>query len=289
MSYRIKTVASLTGISTTTLRAWERRYDVVEPQRTDSGYRVYSDGDIATLTRVKTLVDRGYKAGEAIDLVRRRASGPSPADLSRDDLSDVRARLLEALLHLDRATAAEAFAGLVAIPFDRQLDELLLPLLGDVGRRWASAECTIAQEHFASAFVREKLVAMRDELAGQASDGPEAICAGAPGEQHELGLLAAAIHLGMRGWKVTYLGADLPVDQIEPVARERRPALLCTSVIRTRSRSECLSLAAAMRAVAPSETRVVLGGAGLAPALPRSPAPGLYLLRSISELFELTD
>src|SRR5688500_14712400 len=98
MSYRIKTVASLTGITPTTLRAWERRYDVVDPQRTASGYRVYSENDIAMLVRVKSLVDKGFKAGEAIDIVRRGAQEPSPSQVNGEALHRVRSQLLNALL-----------------------------------------------------------------------------------------------------------------------------------------------------------------------------------------------
>ena len=119
MSYRIRTVASLTGISPTTLRAWERRYDVVEPRRSDSGYRVYSDVDVATLSRVKQLVDHGLKAGEAIALVRRGMQAPSPRDLPPEGLAALRTRLLAALLLFDRGAAAESYRQLVAIPQPR--------------------------------------------------------------------------------------------------------------------------------------------------------------------------
>src|SRR5215212_4003907 len=112
MSYRIKTVASLTGISPTTLRAWDRRYDLVEPRRTHSGYRVYSDVDIATLTRVKRLVDRGFKVGQAISLVRRGMQEPASGDLSTEALGTIRYRLVRSLLLLDRRGAADAYAQL---------------------------------------------------------------------------------------------------------------------------------------------------------------------------------
>ena len=287
MSYRIKTVATLTGITPTTLRAWERRYDVVDPQRTTSGYRVYSERDIATLVRVKSLVDKGFKAGEAIELVRRRAQEPSSTRLGGDSLHHLRSQLTGALLRLDRSTATQVAAQLVATPYDRQIDEVYFPLLRQMGEMWMNGDATVAQEHFASAFVRERLVGMLDGIADPSADAPEAICAGAPGELHEFGLLGAAVHLAMRGWRITYLGADLPVDQIGPVAHQRRPALLCSSLVLSRSTSDCLALAAALRAAAPSGTAVVIGGRGLADGLPPEPAEGIFFLRRISDLFDV--
>ena len=284
MSYRIKTVASLTGISPTTLRAWERRYDLVEPRRTHSGYRVYSDVDIATLTRVKRLVDRGFKVGEAISLVRRGLQEPEAGAFSTEAVGTIRYRMLRSLLLLDRRGAAEAYAQLSGFPYERQVDDVLLPLLRQIGSMWAEGDCSVAQEHFASTFARERLVAMLDSVSGFPFPGPEAVCAGAPGELHEFGLLAAAIHLSMRGWKVTYLGADLPVEQLQPIARERRPALVCTSLIRARSAGECLALAEALRAACPRETVVVVGGAGLANALPAAAEDGVHFLRHLSDL-----
>ena len=284
MSYRIKTVASLTGISPTTLRAWERRYDVVEPRRSESGYRVYSDVDVATLSRVKQLVDHGLKAGEAIALVRRGMQAPSPGDLPPEGLSALRTRLLAALLLFDRNNAAQTYRGLVAVPQPRQVDEVLLPLMVEVGSMWAGANCSIAQEHFASGFVREKLIAMLDAASGIPLDGPEAICVGVREESHELGLLAAAVHLSLRGWRVTYLGLDLPLAEIERVAHERRPALLCTSVIRSRSAADCLLLAAGLRCAAPAETAVVVGGRGLPDTIFDFRSGGVHFLRTIKEL-----
>lgn len=287
MSYRIKTVSSLTGITATTLRAWERRYDVVDPRRTPSGYRVYSEDDIARLVRVKSLVDKGFKAGEAMEIIRRGAHEPSPSRVDGEGLHRVRSQLLNALLRLDRSAAARLASQLVATPFDRQIDQIFSPLLGQVGEMWAEGDCSVAQEHFASAFVRERLVGMLEAFSDAPPDAPEVLCVGTPGELHEFGLLAAAIHLAMRGWRITYLGADLPIDQIAPIAQQRRPALLCTSVILSRSRADCVALAAAFRAVAPRDTMIVLGGRGIPADAPRELDSGIFLLERLSELFDL--
>jgi DNA-binding transcriptional MerR regulator len=289
MSYRIKSVAALTGVAATTLRAWERRYDLVTPRRTESGYRVYSEEDVAILAQVKALVDRGYKVGEAVEMVRRGTPALPPSDVASDELDSIRAALLEPLLEMDRAGALQVYDRLAALPFDRQMDEVLLPLLREVGDRWQRGEVGVAQEHFCTAFARGRLITMLESLAVGARRGSEAVCAGAPGEAHELGLMAVAIHLAMRGWRVTYLGADVPVEELEPLLTRRRPQLLCCSLILTRPRDQVLQLARALRDASPRETTVVLGGAGVPDGAPSCPWPNTYLVPDISDLVRLTE
>lgn len=287
MSYRIKTVAQLTGITPTTIRAWERRYELFEPARSRNRYRVYTDDEVTTLKRVKSLVDRGMKPGEAFELVRRRASdplGPAAPDAS---LGEVRTALLDALLLLDRDRASQTLAELDAVPSIRKLDEVFLPLMTRVGDLWAAGDCSVAQEHFSSAFVREKLSGILEASGPVPVVAPEAICAGAPGELHEFGLMSVAIHLATRGWRVTYLGADLPLEDLGVVVSAREPALVCTSLIRSSSPGECEELATRMRGLVPPGAMIALGGRGLPPDLASRPEENIYFLRTIQELFEI--
>lgn len=289
MSYRIKSVAALTGIAATTLRAWERRYDLVAPRRTDSGYRVYSEEDVATLTQVKALVDRGYKVGEAVEMVRRGAPPLPPADIAAEELTSICGELLERLLELDRSGAVQIYDRLAALPFDRQVDEVLLPLLREVGERWHRGDATVAQEHFTSVFARGRLVGMLESLSDGGRRDREVVCAGMPGEVHEMGLMAVAIHLAMRGWRVVYLGMDVPLDDLRGVVRSRAPELLCSSVILRRPAGECLEMARTLRDLSPESTLVVLGGAGLAEELPTAPFDHCFLIPCLADLLELPE
>jgi len=283
MSYRIKRVAHLTGINAATLRAWERRYNLISPGRTGSGYRLYSDEDVAMLTRIKQLTDEGLTIGEAIARVRRGCA-PLPADAQAPAITEVRGELRDALLRFDRTAALQAYERVAHLPPERRSEEVLLPMMRELGDLWEHEHCSVAQEHFASAFTREKLSQMMAELDSGIAIGPEAVVAGAPGEQHELGLMASAVRLAGAGWKVVYLGANLPLDDVRRVVRARKPAMVCISVVRRQSADNFRELATELRAIAPRETAVVIGGAGV-PPLNGSTPQGVRIVGSIAEIF----
>lgn len=286
MSYRIKSVASLTGINSATLRAWERRYRLVSPRRTQGGYRVYSDEDVSTISRVKALVDRGLKVGEAISIVRRGDPVPSVPEVA-DSTEEILVGMLEALAAFDRAAADRLYDRLAALSFPERIEGVLRPLMYEIGERWARGELDVTHEHFAAAFVREKLVWMLGFLSTDPEQRPEAVCAGVPGEEHELGLLAVAVHLAAAGWHVTYLGASVPLADLQRVLEARRPALLCSSVVLPVPEAECRRLTQALRGVAPAETQVLLGGAGIPEPLLGAPGEGLALVRDVETAYEI--
>ncbi|HEX9937979.1 MAG TPA: MerR family transcriptional regulator [Longimicrobium sp.] len=264
MSYRIKRVAHLTGINPATLRAWERRYNLIAPGRTESGYRVYSDEDVAMLGRIKKLTDDGLTIGEAIARVRR-VSAPLPPNAAAPDLAEVRRQLRDALLRFDRQGALAAYERLGHLPPERRAEEALLPVMREIGDLWQDGVAVVAQEHFASGFVREKLAQMMADADTGIAPGPEAVCAGLPGDPHELGLMACALRLATSGWKVVYLGVDVPFDDIRRVVGERKPALLCASMVLRTPAGAVHQAAERLRALAPRETGVVMGGAGIPP------------------------
>jgi len=281
MSYRIKRVAHLTGINPATLRAWERRYNLIAPGRTDSGYRVYSDEDVAMLGRIKKLTDEGLTIGEAIARVRR-ASTPLPAHAAAPDLSEVGRQLRDALLRFDRQGALAAYERLSHLAPERRAEEVLLPVMREIGDLWQDGAAVIAQEHFASGFVREKLAAMISETDTGVAPGPGAVLAGLPGDPHELGLMACALRLAAGGWKVVYLGPNVPFEELRRVLSEVRPALLCTSTVLRADAGAVHRAAEMLRSVAPRETSVVIGGAGIPAEV--EPVAGVRYARTIGDV-----
>jgi DNA-binding transcriptional MerR regulator/methylmalonyl-CoA mutase cobalamin-binding subunit len=282
MSYRIKRVAHLTGINPATLRAWERRYNLIAPGRTDSGYRVYSDEDVALLARIKHLTDEGLTIGEAIARVRRACAPLSP-DAPAPDLAEVGLQLREALLQLDRQGALTAYERLAHLAPERRAEEVLLPAMREVFDLREQGEAEVAQASFAAGFVREKLAAMISEIDTGVAPGPEAVCAGIPGEPHEFGLLACALRLAAGGWKALYLGPDLPFDELRRVAAERKPAMLCTSLVARHEAREVRELAERLRSLAPRGTTVVIAGGGLPERV--EPVDGVRFAHDLADIF----
>ncbi|MFT4974399.1 MAG: DNA-binding transcriptional MerR regulator [Myxococcota bacterium] len=260
MGYRIKTVSELLQIPRNTLLAWERRYQVVSPARQDNGYREYSDVDIDRLREVKRRIDEGYKVSEAISMLEEHEQTPEPP-LAAPTLDRVREELLQHLLRFDRAAADALVRPLVAVSYRHQINRIYFPMLRDVGDGWSSGQISIAQEHYISAFCRERLVAMLLSLECGPKNGPLAICAGYPGERHDLSLIALSVILAMRGKRILLLGADVPLDELRHVVATQAPELTCVSVMIPRPAREVVAFARSLSSVA--KGRVVLGGRGL--------------------------
>jgi MerR family transcriptional regulator, light-induced transcriptional regulator len=288
VAWRIKTVAERTGVRSDTLRAWERRYGLVEPVRSDKGYRLYSDDDIAVISKVKQLVDGGLSIGEAVEQARREGLIGAPPPPRRDRPAEggairaTRSALLQATAALDRPRADAILAAQLPISHERTLREVLLPLVREIASLHARSKASIAQERFAAQWVRERICAMLVQVGGGPVDGPEALCAGPPGEPSDLGLLGSSLHLALRGWRVTYLGGGFPTEELTSWLQERRPPLLLTSLVRQRPEPDRRELLRQLRAVAPAATTVVAGGPGARGD--GSPVAGISIARSFDDL-----
>lgn len=264
MSYRVKTVASLTGIPRATLVAWERRYNLLEPRRSPAGYRIYTDEDVALLRQLKELVEGGMAISEAISQIIPAPPAPPPAPAAPAAQPSAApgwwAKLLDHLLQFDRAQAERLMPRVEQLSFERALDEVYMPILQELGNRWERGEITVAQEHFASAFCGERMMVMFHQLGAGPRGGPTAACATLPDEEHSLGLLAIAIRLAMRGFDVTWLGPNIPIGDLCSFLSRHPPRLLCLSAMRTSPPEQTLDQVRQIRACARPETIVTLGG-----------------------------
>lgn len=256
MGYRIKTVSELTGVPRATILAWERRYGFTSPERQPNGYREYSEIDIDRIRAVKRAVDAGQAPSEA---VRHLRTGPPPEAASVNPaLPD---RLAAELLRFQRPDGpALALAG---IPYARQLRETYFPLLRRIGDGWHAGTVTVAQEHFASAWCRDQMVAMLLQVESGPRRGPLVVAACYPGERHELGLLGLCVRLAASGYRVSFLGADVPLDDLCATVRALRPALVCVSVVMQVAVPELMAFTHALRTAAPPSTEVAIGGAAV--------------------------
>ena len=266
MSYRIKTVISMTGIPRPSLVAWERRYAMLTPHRDANGYRVYTDDDVEFLIQLKKLVDSGL----AISMAIRSLRGVTPQEsLSTHaagfPTTELRAAMLSALLAYDRSGVDQLTRELEHLSFERAIDEIYLPVLVDIGTAWESHTITKAQEHFASAICREHLLGMFHRLGAGPADGVRVACATLPGEHHDLGLLCLAIRLALRGCRVTWLSTNLPFEELATFLAIQPQRLLCVSAGRQPSADDILAFAATT-----AGTIIAVGGPGAAELEARS-------------------
>ncbi|MEY3213477.1 MAG: hypothetical protein RIT28_3958 [Pseudomonadota bacterium] len=272
MGYRIKTVAERTGIPRNTILAWERRYELFDVARASNNFREYTDKDVELLARIKAMCDEGYRVSEAISLLRERsevaaAAPAAPAPQGQSALGGVvdgQHELMERLLHFDRAGADRAMERLWFLPFERILDDVFLPCLHEMGDGWAQGRYSITQEHFMSAFLRDQLGGMLRQLGGGPEHGQMVVCSSIEGDSHELGLLAVAIKLALRGWRVENLGADLPVVELaRHVRASEEVRLVIVAVTLKRPEVELRRVLNALRALIPREIAVIAGGPGV--------------------------
>ena len=216
----IRTVSSLTGVNSVTLRAWERRYDLVKPVRTSKGHRLYTMADVDLIHQVVSLLDNGMSIGQVRQVLDADQARPEPArELSFDVgpwLSD-QDRLLRAIAAFDDGELDEIYNEVLSLyPVDIVTSRLIVPLLGELGERWVHGLGSIAEEHFFSVFLRNKLGARFHHL-NRNRQGPRLLAACLPGEQHEVGLLLFALAALDRDYRVVVLGPNTPLSELPPV------------------------------------------------------------------------
>jgi len=293
--FTIKTVVQEIGIPPATLRAWERRYGVLSPGRSEGGYRLYSERDIAILRWLKRQVDAGVSISRAAALLGIRHPGgeAETAPLSaRTELPDgarspsaLSDDLLNALMAFDEAHAhallGEAFA---IYPVEQVAEEILTPSLVEMGERWHRGEATVVQEHFATATLRRRLSVMFHAY-DQPAAGPLAITGSAPTEWHDVGILLVSLALRRNGWRVIYLGQNVPTDQLLQEIRRLHPDLVCLSATTREGAMSLTQVYAEVAALPAPRPRLVFGGRAfnLAPDL-RDRFTGAYVSASARDL-----
>jgi DNA-binding transcriptional MerR regulator len=225
--YPIRTVASLTGVNSITLRAWERRYGLLKPHRTPSGHRLYSQQDIDLINRVVELLDKGLAISQAKKRLDQEAklpgATPTEAMAGADLWASYQQRMINALVRFDEegleATYNEALS---LYPVDIVTTRLVVPLLRNLGRRWELQEGNVAEEHFFTTYLRNKLGARLHHQSARRR-GPKLIAACLPGEFHEVGLLLFCLSAASRDYRIVLLGANMPLREL-PLVQERTQA-----------------------------------------------------------------
>ena len=255
-SLRIGELSRRVGVSPELLRAWERRYGLLHPVRTKGGLRLYSAEDERRVRAMQAHIDGGLSAAEAARLASAGDGAASVAEQG-DAIQRGVAELREALDAMDADAAHAVLDGLLAsFTLETVLSGVVLPYLRELGERWQRSEASVAQEHFASNLLRARLLALA--RGWERGEGATALLACAPGEQHDLPLIAFGLALRGRGWRIVFLGTDTPAASIAETAERLHPALVVVSSVTPRSfRRDADALAAIAR-----EHRLVIAGAG---------------------------
>jgi MerR family transcriptional regulator, light-induced transcriptional regulator len=250
---RIGELARRSGVSTDLLRAWERRYGLLDPTRTAGGYRLYSAADEARVRAMQGHLARGLSAAEAARLARETTATMTPDGAP----ADLAGALWSALDSFDDAGAQAAFDRLVAVfSIEMVAATAILPYLRVLGDRWREGDASVAQEHFASGLLRARLLGLARGWDGGA--GPRALLACPPREHHDLGLIILGLALRDRGWRVTFLGPDTPIETLAAAADQLAPDAVVVSSL---ARDPLVAVAPEIARMAASHT-VLLAGPG---------------------------
>ena len=251
---RIGELSRRTDTSVELLRAWEKRYGLLDPDRSEGGFRLYSDDDVERVRTMQAHLADGLAAAEA---ARRALEQPVAETDGGQLVTQSRRELADALEQFSEGKANAVLDRLLgSLSLDAVLRDVVLPYLHDLGEAWSRGEITVAQEHFASNVVRGRLLGVGRGW-GEGS-GPHALLACPPREQHDLGLIAFGLALRSRGWRITYLGQDTPLSDLLEETRQLGP----DRVVVAASASERLDDVAADLAALAQAAPLAIGGAG---------------------------
>ena len=273
--HTIRVDARRTGLTTATLRAWERRHGAVRPARSHTERRLYSDADIERLAQMRDLVKRGHSLSQLA-----RLSAPDLTSLARQERAHVVASperatgaggssVGEIVAAGERAISALDVAELqrlltremMALGPARFIDEAISPLCRRIGVLWAEGSLTVAHEHVASVAIRQVLSGLLDALRISDAASPSIVVATPGGERHEFGAMMAAAIASAAGWRAVYLGPDLPAAAIAAAARQAGASVIALSVVASVYAEPLMRELRELRGAVGENTEILIGGA----------------------------
>ncbi|MEX0828857.1 MAG: MerR family transcriptional regulator [Nitrospirales bacterium] len=263
--YRIHRFSKLTGLTTHVIRAWERRYGLVTPVRGENRYRLYNDEDVRLFKYLKAKVDEGMSIGELAKIGREKlleqaqrefVAAPVDPPPSERLLAD----LTQALHEYDRIGFERKINGALAvIPFEEALHRFLLPLQEHIGELWHDGKLGVAQEHYASNQIKQKIFSAINQLR-MVEEGPRIVVACPSQEWHEISALTAAYLCAARGCRVHYLGPNLPISELAQFCEQIRPSYVLLSMTVDRSLEEMKNIIGELVTQVSPVTPVGVGG-----------------------------
>ncbi|MFC5714187.1 MerR family transcriptional regulator [Thalassorhabdus alkalitolerans] len=260
--YNIKAISKMLGIQPGTLRAWERRYHIIEPVRNQAGHRLYTEEHVGTLRWLIDKVEKGFTIGQAVDLFEKEDFQlDSVEGKGNGQVEEFSIKIREALLSFNESEAqALADRAFSIFSIEKVLIEIFTPLLIKVGDLWERNSITAAHEHFASNFIKMKMGNIFQSYRVDAYL-PKVLVVCAPDERHELGLLTFTFFLRRKGFDVIYLGTGVPGRDILTVVNQVQPKLFFISCTMVKNLEGALQV---VKAVAKKHPNTVTGIGGSA-------------------------
>lgn len=218
--FPMRTVSAITGVNPVTLRAWERRYGLIMPTRTPKGHRIYSQNDIELINRIVNLLDRGISIGQASHSLGKNVSETAANREPQDSpWIPYQESAIDAVVRFDEIHLDSIYNQALALyPIDIVTERLLVPVLVTLGKRWENTEGSIAEEHFFGAFMRNKLGARFHHRQKKTSGRKLLVCC-LPGEHHEIGVMLFSLAAHDHGYRIVYLGPNMPLQELATTAR----------------------------------------------------------------------
>jgi DNA-binding transcriptional MerR regulator/methylmalonyl-CoA mutase cobalamin-binding subunit len=274
MNVPIKVVARRTGLSAHVIRIWEKRYGVVEPLRTDTNRRLYTESEVTRLLLLRQLTDAGHSIGDIARLpdekltalldkttnVRSNGHGHETSAASEELPAALLKESIGSIRQLDRYALESILArGAVKLGNHGLLQKVIAPLTQQIGELWRDGTITAAQEHFASAVIRVFLGSAARPFP-LAEGVPTLVVATPSGQIHELGAVMVMAAASDLGWRVTYLGASLPAAEIAGAAVQHRARAVALSIVYPDDDPHIPQELQNLRRYLPSEVRILVGG-----------------------------
>jgi DNA-binding transcriptional MerR regulator/methylmalonyl-CoA mutase cobalamin-binding subunit len=242
----IQVVARRTGLTADVIRAWERRHGAVSPDRSPTSRRLYSDADVERLLLLRRATLVGRRIGDVAHLAVQdlrglvdadeaataRAPQTGPPQVSDSPVAQRHlTACLDALRELEASRLEAALsAAAYTLPTPVLIEKVLAPLMRRVGDAWSEGSVGIGHEHLATVLVRSLLSTLRSAHSTPDS-GPELLATTPIGQRHELGALMAAVIAASLGWRVAYLGPEIPAEEIAAVAEQRKARAIALSIV----------------------------------------------------------
>ncbi|PEZ43804.1 MerR family transcriptional regulator [Priestia megaterium] len=259
--YNIKAISNMVGIQPGTLRAWERRYQILNPVRNDSGHRLYTEEDLRKLKWLTEKVSGGFTISQAVSLLETESStvGTFEEEGEVDSPQKIRDELLTMLLSFEEGKAQDLINHAFSLySVEKVVIDILGSLLVTVGDMWEKGRITSAHEHYTTQVLKTRISMIFYSLP---SNGllPKAIAVCGPNETHEVGLLIFTLFLRRKGFEVIYLGSSIEDKDVELIVKEVDPTFLFMSCTMMENAEKTLNLTNQMIKKFP-HLKVGLGG-----------------------------